>query len=495
MKTPDRELRRLVDAWHDGTISREDGLRLEQRLEDDPAAARYWLEISAIEAALPAVLPDVSPATARRPTWRLLETPWLRVAAIFLLGLFFGGLVWRPVKPWPDSVDPVAVNPPSVPGAVITGMLGIRWDQDSPPPGVAIAAGERETSFSSGLMELTFASGTRTVVEGPAEFRILGPNSMSLTHGKIVANVPKGAEGFAVNHRDGQVVDLGTEFAIDAPRDGSLATLGVFRGKIEFHPRDAQGEVLHLGENQALLASATGGESVPFRRSDFHRELPSREFTWELTGPSAETATLEFDVSHLVWKPGRYRVVCKWMSGRDGADLQGAELLRDGERVSNDPRPGFAGAVHGKPGNIFELKIPEGTALAGRWVLRLRVSAHTDQHARPADSHGLVLFEEGMATTATTADFAGTWEYLFNGRTYRRTYYPDGRAELVTKEGSALTFQAARWRVEDGVMVLDVPEEGGIRVSETHLLRDAQTLIFANQPYQNATRVASTPVR
>src|SRR6478609_5634939 len=94
MKSPDRELRRLVDAWHDGTISREDGLRLEQRLELDPDAMRYWLEISEIEAALPSAAAGMNlhPTVASRPGFA--AAPWLRIAAVFALGLFCGKMLW-----------------------------------------------------------------------------------------------------------------------------------------------------------------------------------------------------------------------------------------------------------------------------------------------------------------------------------------------------------------------------------------------------------------
>jgi predicted anti-sigma-YlaC factor YlaD len=53
MKAPDSELRRLTDAWHDGTISPADAARLEERLLNDPAARDYYLEISALEGNLP----------------------------------------------------------------------------------------------------------------------------------------------------------------------------------------------------------------------------------------------------------------------------------------------------------------------------------------------------------------------------------------------------------------------------------------------------------
>ena len=67
MKTPNSELRRLTDAWHDGTITPEDGMRLEQRLLAEPDARAYFFEISGIESSLAeaaARLPIAEPALA-----------------------------------------------------------------------------------------------------------------------------------------------------------------------------------------------------------------------------------------------------------------------------------------------------------------------------------------------------------------------------------------------------------------------------------------------
>ena len=489
---PDRELRRLVDAWHDGTISRDDAAALEGRIAADEEAARYFFEISHLEAALPGAAADLFDGAAVIPLPVSRRWDWQRVAgiaAVFMIGAFSGALVWKMQGPGTPvvAVNDAAASTPR--GAMITGMLGVTWNEDAAVSRLELAPGADEASFDSGLMELTFASGTRAVIEGPAGFQVTGPNQMRLTYGKVVANVPKGAEGFQIDSRDGKVIDLGTEFAMDVPREGLRSTLGVFRGEIEFHPRDGKGEVLRLTESEAMRTDAFGGESVPFQRSEYHRELPSRDFSWELAGKQSEQKTLEFDVSHLIWKHGRYRAVCKWMSGSGGVRIHAAELLLEGTRVAIAERVGFAGDVHLKPDNVYDLEVPEGMDRSGRWQLRLTLAVQSANPKHAADARGVVLFEQGLATQATAKDFTGTWEYLYNGRPYYRTYRADGSADLRTKEGVAETFRTARWRVEDGLMILDVPEDDGTWVAETHVLRDAKTLIFANQPYANAKRI------
>jgi hypothetical protein len=79
MKSPDRELRRLTDAWHDGTISPEDGMRLEQRLCADDSGRRYFFEIAEIETSMTeaaSILPSAIPVikTASQGIWWKMAT-------------------------------------------------------------------------------------------------------------------------------------------------------------------------------------------------------------------------------------------------------------------------------------------------------------------------------------------------------------------------------------------------------------------------------------
>lgn len=91
MKAPDRELRHLVDAWHDATITPAECQRLEERLSSDREARRYFFEIAAIESSLApaaaASLSDVPLPSATRS-----RSGWWRVAVIFFFGLFSGAL-------------------------------------------------------------------------------------------------------------------------------------------------------------------------------------------------------------------------------------------------------------------------------------------------------------------------------------------------------------------------------------------------------------------
>ena len=481
MNTPDSELRRLTDAWHDGTITPEQALRLEQRLLADAADRDYFFDITAIDVAMAgalAQLPQKAPVVRRT----VLHSLW-RIAAVFVIGCFCGALLFKslPSKPIPQT----AAKPPA---AMVTGMLGVNWDGQPEERSVGLAAGLTESKISTGLLELTFASGTRAVIEGPAAFRVLGDNSMTLTRGKLVADVPKGAEGFTVAYADGRIVDLGTEFGVEVAENGRSANFGVFRGEIEYHRPDDAAPPVKLLENHAILATNGTVVSVPFEQEKFTRKLPSREFVWNFQGANTGSMVLNYDISHLIWNAGRYRAICKWMVGHH-IEISGVEILRDGKPVAADSHAGLAGDILVTHDNSFDLIIPPGAYQRGHWTLRIRTNVNLEL-GTTVDSAGVILMESGLALDAKPEDFIGTWEYLHDGKVYRRSFLADGTAALTIDGAIYVHFSDSHWKIESGCLVLDVKNCDGSRQVERHLLPNPRTLVFTNQPYRNATRVA-----
>ncbi len=489
MKTPDPELRQLVEAWHDDSITPEEILRLEQRLAEEEEARDYLFDIVEIEAALPVAAARNRQKSMSLPR-RFASMGWAKLAAMFLAGLFLGALLRNSVAPTPTGRIGAAHG--DAPSATVTGMLGVSWE--AYPSGGAITFQEAsgEAGIGAGLVELTFASGVRTVIEGPATFQVLDGNQMRLSRGRLVADVPKGAEGFTVLYPHGRLVDLGTEFGMEVMPDGRSANFGVFRGEVSLHPRDSSDRSFLLRENDAILAEGSQLTSIPFVREKFTRQLPSREFAWEVSAPPSEPNTLEYDISHLVWKPGRYRVICKWMSGQYGLALHGAELLLDGKQVSQDLHPGFSGLVSLTNANTYELLISPENYRRGQWTLRLHVALDPTA-GESGSSAGILLIEDGLALDARPDDFIGTWEYLHNGQICRRSFAADGSAELIIDGVIYGGFHKSRWRVENGALILEIKGDGQSIIREEHLLRDPDTLIFINCPYRNARRIPAAP--
>jgi hypothetical protein len=500
MNTPSPELRDLLDRLIEhGGLSRPEMGSLEELMRD-PAVMSYCCEILLHESLMPEALASMETAighvhgvaAAPRPTFLGRAIRVLPLAAAAGIAFFAGMLVGEK----PASAPGLAALPPppgsaASQGAKVTGMMGVVWDEDATPYFTDGSVQAQRVAFKSGLVELTYTSGVRVTLEGPADFTVSDPKSGRIANGKLVAYVPKGAEGFTVDYGNGQVVDLGTEFAMELAAGGKME-LGVFDGEVELHlPGDSP---LLLHRSQAMVHDRDAEEPlrpVPFNRNKFIRELPNRDFPWSIQ--SAEPLQLELDVSHLIWKSAEYRAIFKWISGKDAVEIRDVKLLRDGEVVAADARVGTTGVVLHVRENLFEVTVPPGSYRPGRWTLRATVTqlprtGGMTRYRGPVDSHGIVLFEEGLVNRAQASDFIGRWGFNFAGARFVREFHADGTI-TVSKNGrrDPKAFANCSWWVDDGILHAEIPNGNGL--VESHLLRDRNTLIFTNRAFDNASRL------
>jgi FecR protein len=473
----DSELRRLVDGMLDGTLSRAEAARLEERMEADPRAMDYYLSLAGQEALLADVCAEPSASTTEFRQSRFGRPRlWLSAAAVLVAtaGVTVYGLKRNP------PAGPVAVSTAEA-EARITNEIGVIWNDRKRTAGENLSSGGI-VSFSSGLAELTHRSGTRLLIEGPASYEVTGPNAGRLKHGKLVAEVPPGAEGYIVEYPDGKVVDLGTEFAISAPEGSGPAEVGVFRGEVRVQQGGdsfEQAAPLYTGHAvRTATASTTGLRSIPFDQDRFVRQIPTRELPWFYQGGENP---IEWDISHLVWSAGEYLGVIKWMNGPDALNLRNMELLLDGKVVAGDEHACSVGHLSSTVGNVYRLKVDASAWKRGRWTLRAWPVA-TDGGG---GSEGILMFENGDALTASPEDFMGPWDYVHDGNRYRRMFHPDGSCSLWVNDTPSDYFQDAAWEVRGGILRVNFPASS---VAEEHLLRDGESLLFINQPYRNARR-------
>jgi hypothetical protein len=101
-------------------------------------------------------------------------------------------------------------------------------DGATPNEGSVVAAGRLR--FRSGRLTLAFFSGASLSVEGPADLELFAADRVFCHHGKLRARVPHGAEGFTVVGAGYEVVDLGTEFAMNLEPSGKSVVM-VFDGE------------------------------------------------------------------------------------------------------------------------------------------------------------------------------------------------------------------------------------------------------------------------
>lgn len=115
--------------------------------------------------------------------------------------------------------------------AVVAEAINSRWQSDAEIfIGDPFYNTDKPRVLKSGVIEIEFNYGARVVVEGPAEFSCKSDNMIYVNYGRVYSRVPRQATGFTVRTEDARIVDLGTEFGVQANVDGTVE-LHVTNGK------------------------------------------------------------------------------------------------------------------------------------------------------------------------------------------------------------------------------------------------------------------------
>ena len=154
----------------------------------------------------------------------------------------------------PVAPVPVAHMPATV--AEVTRQSECVWEQSTPalPVGTHLCSGQK-LLLRKGLVELTFSDGATVLLEGPATFDINTGARGFLRAGKLVAKVPKGAEGFVIATPSATIIDLGTEFALAVAPTGATEAF-VFQGKVNVSVESA------IEDRKKIHQGLTAGQAV-----------------------------------------------------------------------------------------------------------------------------------------------------------------------------------------------------------------------------------------
>ena len=332
----DSDFQNLVWDYLDGNLSAEDFARLCNTLSENPARQHNFLELAALDhhanetiqetslapdflysmGLLPELddqqLPcsvwetDESQATLfSRWTTTIYESRPLTVAiaaSLTAIVFFLSGMLR-----WPgESVDFASHGTSSsVPGhsedsaghqaasstdtnsaeelldtaATITGMLDAKWtsEEHSGAYGEPLQEG-RLLSLAGGFVQITFECGAKILLQGPADFQIRDDMRAILDTGKIAALCPQRAHGFSLRTPSAEVIDLGTEFALQVNELGA-SEVHVFDGEVITQALDSNGELIgdliHVTEQMAVRyePDSTGVSTIRFNGRKFRREL------------------------------------------------------------------------------------------------------------------------------------------------------------------------------------------------------------------------------
>ncbi len=282
----------------------------------------------------------------------------------------------------PAQSAPSDVRPEMVFVGRITGMLDVQWSDDPrylPPPDFAHVPLDRKYKLDSGLLEITYDSGAKVILQGPCTYEVESRTGGYLALGKLTARVEKRSEGrgareekgsrfkvqgsnskpepssfilhpsslFSVRTPTAVITDLGTEFAVEVDKAGTSKT-HVFQGKVEVRLsgnkadvraiRLGAGESARVGPDRDQVIRIIRGTSENAQPLGFTRRMPewvpielfntgvglkegAPDPHWQLVArsddPDFQPRPALVTAAHVYWL-ANYPARSQWLSTADG---------------------------------------------------------------------------------------------------------------------------------------------------------------------------------
>ena len=122
--------------------------------------------------------------------------------------------------------------------------------------------------LTRGAAQIEFFSGASMILQAGASLELVSPWEAICRAGKVTVRVPPPAQGFKLRTAGMELVDLGTEFGVNADANGGTE-VHVFEGKVEAHPENAAmqllttGQSLHQAGDRTLSAGSAKPEDFP----------------------------------------------------------------------------------------------------------------------------------------------------------------------------------------------------------------------------------------
>jgi hypothetical protein len=150
----------------------------------------------------------------------------------------------------------------------ITGAVDCRWvDPSKPAVAPQVSIGQRYC-LATGVMEITYNTGAKVVLHGPATYQVESNNGGFLSVGELFGKVDvESAKGFSVRTPTAMVTDLGTEFGVIVSKDGDCE-VHVIKGAVKAD------RIAQRDHGPALVTHEpplTAGQAVRFSAADLSR--------------------------------------------------------------------------------------------------------------------------------------------------------------------------------------------------------------------------------
>ncbi|QEF97254.1 FecR protein [Stieleria maiorica] len=303
--SPDMNLlRQLTLQKCNGDLTEEGAERLSQLLVSSDLARRTYFELTTVHSQLDWDLGSVSDevasllkeqledADARLPSPSSADSTrpmvWMVAIAASIL-LMAAGAWWRLSRPGDgpgariaqiDDADSKA----AVLGSVTELVPQSRWSIGQSAVAEPNVFRQGDTvSLDAGGIKLSFRSGAVAILDAPVTVNMLSKDRVRLIRGGIMIDVPKGAQGVAVETASTEVIDIGTIYSVRLA--GRKTEVVVFDGEVDLKSTttpvagtDQQLESkrrIHAGEAVQVGEDGTLSRIVSVQRSSIQGQ---REF-------------------------------------------------------------------------------------------------------------------------------------------------------------------------------------------------------------------------
>jgi hypothetical protein len=267
---PSDDIDILISALLDGKLSERQRVDLNRLLQESPAAVERYHELLDNHEALCAIYPgevfaesltddasegdlekrtrlraDSAPASSLSRRLIMFASAAVLLIAVGLAGYLVGTDPGRQRTAeegaaGSDEEQTVAGH------AMLHRSVAVQWatNANSYRDGDVIPNGRLQ--FESGIAEIEFFCGAILTVEGPADLDVQSDWSVKVIQGRLRARVPPAARGFVVHADETEIVDLGTEFALDIDADN--ARVEVLDGEVAL--KGGKHDGIHLTSGQ-----------------------------------------------------------------------------------------------------------------------------------------------------------------------------------------------------------------------------------------------------
>jgi hypothetical protein len=250
----DDALQQLFDAHFDGTLTDEQAVALQARLQQDPIALKaFWAEAKWHadlqiwgQQSKGRQQAEILPMPRKSPVWPRLVWGLGLAAALVVAGV----LTFRHLLPSAEAI----------PLGRITFQQKTIWTEgERPAANGTMLAGTYH--LVQGLLRFETEAGAIVSLAAPAQFRFTAADRIEMLSGRLTARMMHKGSQLTVKVRDMEVRDLGTAFGIDA-NDIKQTLVTVFDGLVAVTSRSVPGAELMVAEGQSLIGHHGGDHAL-----------------------------------------------------------------------------------------------------------------------------------------------------------------------------------------------------------------------------------------